>query len=163
MTPFLVRRFRPSDLENVILVERASFGREAYDRKLFAEYARACGELFLVAEGREAGLVRNAVAGYAIACVCRGRPELANLISIAVAPEDRRNGVASLLLLSTIRRLKFRGIERLTLLVRQSNMPAIEFYRRHGFETVRSARRYYEDGEDGWLMRLTIPPHHREI
>ena len=158
MTPYQIRRFRPSDLENVMAVERASFGREAYDRNLFAEYAHACEELFLVAE-RRAGRF----AGYAIACVCRGRPELANLISIAVAPQARRKGIASLLLLSTIRRLKFRGIERLTLIVRQSNTAAIEFYRRHGFEIVRRAPRYYEDGEDGWLMRMQISPHHRAI
>lgn len=151
MTPFHVRRFRPSDLENVMAVERDSFGRDAYDRKLFAEYAGACGELFLVAESRA-----GRFAGYALAGVSRGRPELANLISIAVAPGARRKGAASLLLLSTIRRLKFRGIERLTLMVRQSNTAAIEFYRRHGFETVRRAPRYYEDGEDGWLMRRGV-------
>ncbi len=151
MTPYRVRRFRPSDLEAVMAVERATFGRDAYDRKLFAEYARICGELFLVAETRG-----GRFAGYAIACVSSGRTELANLISIAVAPEARRKGAASLLLSSTIRRLKFRGIERLTLIVRQSNAPALEFYRRRGFEIVRRAPHYYEDGEDGWLMRREL-------
>lgn len=151
MPPFRLRRYRPADLQNVIAVERASFGRDAYDRKLFAEYARTCGEFFLVAESPTEGF-----AGYAISCLCGGRPKLANLISIAVAPEARRRGAASLLLLSTIRRLKFRGIERLTLMVRQSNRAALEFYVRHGFEVVRRSSQYYEDGEDGWLMRREI-------
>lgn len=151
MRPFRIRRYRPSDLETLILVERASFGRDAYDRKLFAEYARVCGGFFLVAES-----LAKRFAGYSISCICGGRPKVANLISIAVAPEARRNGVASLLLLSTIRRLKFRGIERLTLLVRQSNRGALEFYKRHGFEVVRRAPGYYENGEDGWLMRRGI-------
>lgn len=151
MTRFRIRPFRLADFENLLAVEKASFGKDAYDRKLFAEYARTCGELFLVAGGHSPRF-----AGYSITCICGHRPYLANLISIAVAPEARKKGAGSLLLSSTIRRLKLRGVMRLTLLVRQSNAPAIEFYRRHGFETVRRAPRYYENGEDGWLMRRAV-------
>jgi len=44
---FLVRRFRASDLDRILTIEHASFGEDAYDRNLFAEYARECGALFL--------------------------------------------------------------------------------------------------------------------
>ncbi len=147
---FSVRRFGLSDMEDLLAIERASFGQDAYDRKLFAEYARVCGGLFLLA-GNSDGPV-----AYSLACVSRQRPHLANLISIAVHPQARGNGAASLLLTSTIRRLKLRGIERLTLMVRQSNAPALSFYRRHGFTGLRRAPGYYEDGEDGLLMRRTL-------
>lgn len=150
---FSVRRFMPADLNRLLAVERASFGRDAYDRNLFAEYARACGALFLVAEGRTSA---PRFAGYSIACICRGRPQVANLISIAVAPRARGRGAASLLLSSTIRRLKLRRVERLTLLVRQSNAGAIRFYERHGFTTLRRAPGYYENREDGLLMRRFV-------
>jgi ribosomal protein S18 acetylase RimI-like enzyme len=154
---FSLRRFRLSDMEELLVIERACFGRDAYDRNLFAEYERICGALFLVVEGvspaAQGQRVKPAPMGYSIACICRGRPVLANLISIAVAPEARGRGAASLLLSSTLRRLKLRGVERLTLIVRKSNGSAIRFYERHGFTQLRRAPRYYEDGEDGLLMR----------
>jgi ribosomal protein S18 acetylase RimI-like enzyme len=150
-------------MEELLVIERACFGRDAYDRNLFAEYRRICGALFLVAEG--AALVaggrgaKPVPLGYSIACICRGRPGLANLISIAVVPEARGQGAASQLLSSTIRRLKLRGVERLTLMVRKSNGGAIRFYERHGFTRLRGSPQYYEDGEDGLLMRkeLRVP------
>ena len=149
---FRLRRFRLSDLECLLEIERASFGPGAYDRNLFAEYARACGGLFLVAER----IPPARFAGYSIACIRSSRPDIANLISIAVDPEFRGKGAASLLLSSTIRRLKLRGVERCTLMVRQSNATAIRFYQRHGFEMLRRAPKYYDNFEDGLLMRRRL-------
>ncbi len=147
---FSVRPFRPVDMDSILAIERAGFGPDAYDRNLFAEYERICPGLFLVAQGA------RGIAGYSIAWIVSGRPTLANLISIAVLPEARGTGAASLLLNSTIRRLKLRGVDRLTLTVRRSNARAIRFYERHGFTGLRRAPRYYEDGEDGLLMRRDL-------
>lgn len=149
---FRVRRFRPSDLDDLLGLERAAFARDAYDRNLFAEYARLCGDFFLVADFT----APPRFAGYSIACICRSRRQVANLISIAVIPELREKGAASLLLSSTIRRLKLRGAERLTLMVRASNATAIRFYKRHGFEMLRRVPKYYENCEEGWLMRRNL-------
>jgi len=157
---FSLRRFVLADMEELLVIERACFGRDAYDRNLFAEYLRICGALFLVVEGAAPAArgqgVKPVPLGYSIACICRGRPALANLISIAVVPEARGRGAASLLLSSTLRRLKLRGVERLTLVARKSNGGAIRFYERHGFTRLRRAPRYYEDGEDGLLMRKRL-------
>jgi [ribosomal protein S18]-alanine N-acetyltransferase len=139
-------------MEDILAIERASFGRDAYDRNLFAEYARSPRSLFLVAASA------RGLAGYALACFSRQDRHLANLISIAVPPEARRRGAASLLLKSTIRRLMLRGVSRLTLMVRQSNAPALRFYERQGFTALRRAPRYYEDREDGLLMRRILKP-----
>jgi ribosomal-protein-alanine N-acetyltransferase len=150
---FSVRPFRPAEMDTLLVIERASFGRDAYDRKLFAEYAQICGSLFLVLEGIPAPAPK--LAAYSIACICRSRPGLANLISIAVHPDARGRGAASLLLQSTVRRLKLRGINRLTLMVRKSNAPAIHFYERHKFKFVRRLPNYY-GREDGLLMRRAL-------
>lgn len=158
---FSLRRFRLSDMGELLAIERTCFGRDAYDRNLFAEYKRICGTLFLVVEGAAPGAAlaqagKSFPVGYSIACICPRPPGLANLISIAVVPEARGQGAASLLLSSTIRRLKLRGVKRLTLVVRKSNGSAIRFYKRHGFTPLRRAPRYYEDGEDGLLMRKIL-------
>lgn len=150
-TRYTVRRFKSADMDRVLEIERASFGKEAYDRKLFAEYHRRCGELFLLAEAD------RIVAGYSIACMFARKGDLlASLESIAVAPHVRGKGAASSLLKSTIRRLKLRGVARITLMVRCSNAVAMQFYERRGFIALRRAPAYYEDGEDGLLMRKDL-------
>lgn len=150
LIPPAVRAFRPNDIDAVMAIERASFGRDAYDRNLFAEYARSSRVLFLLALDPRDAL------GYSLACTSRQRSDLANLISIAIHPSARRRGIASLLLKSTIRRLKLRGVTRLTLMVRQSNTPALRFYERYGFRALRRSPGYYEDREDGLLMRRNL-------
>ena len=74
---FLVRRFRASDLNRILTIEHASFGEDAYDRNLFAEYARECGGLFLVVERA------SRVWGYMLTCT-GGRGD----ISRAEAAQD---------------------------------------------------------------------------
>ncbi|MBS1855083.1 MAG: ribosomal protein S18-alanine N-acetyltransferase [Acidobacteria bacterium] len=144
---YRVRRVRLPDLPRILEIERAGFGKWAWDRNLFAEYTHTCGEHFLVAE--EGGKV----VGYAIACLERG---MASLDSIAVAPEARGKGAAARLLASLVRRLKRRGVARLALMVKVTNRRARAFYERHGFRRVRQVARYYEDGQDGVLYHLDL-------
>jgi ribosomal-protein-alanine N-acetyltransferase len=132
-----------ADLNRIMEIELASFGDEAYDRNLFAEFFRKCGELFLVAEHD------RTVQGYMVTCI---RGEQAELVSVAVDRAARRMGAASALMESTLRRLRRRGIARIGLMVRTTNDQARAFYERYGFEKVRRVPRYYEDGGDGWRM-----------
>ena len=141
--PHTVRRLRLADLNRIMEIERASFGDEAYDRNLFAEFFRTCGELFLVVERR------RKVSGYIVTCI---RGEQAELVSVAVDPAARGRGAASALMESTLRRLRRRGIARIGLVVKVTNRQALAFYERYGFERVGKAPRYYEDGADGWRM-----------
>ena len=138
-----VRKFRLSDMERLLEIEHASFGRDAYDRNLFAAFFRNCGDLFLVADGD------RGVRGYAVTCV---RGVRAELVSIAVDPKSRGKGIASALLESTLRRVRRRGAARIGLTVRLTNRPARAFYEKYGFRRTRVVRGYYEDGEDGLAM-----------
>ncbi len=138
-----VRRLRRSELDRILEIEKASFGKDAYDRNLFAEFFHTCGELFLIVERR------NAIWGYMLTCIRGDRSEL---ISVAVDPAVRGQGFASALMDSTLRRLRRRRIASLRLMVRVTNRAARAFYEKYGFEKVRVVRGYYEDGTDGLLM-----------
>jgi ribosomal-protein-alanine acetyltransferase len=145
--PFSIRLLRLSDLDRILQIEHASFGKDAYDRNLFADLMHQCGDLFLVAvKGRS-------VCGYMVTCLggkaASGRAEL---VSIAVDPKQRGKGIASALMASTLRRLRRRGVERLHLMVKVTNAAAIRFYEGYGFHKSRMVRGYYEDGADGWRM-----------
>lgn len=148
-----VRRLRAVDLDRILHIENASFGADAYDRNLFAEFLDKCGDLFLVA-------ARGArVCGYMITCVrgaARQGIRTAEVVSVAIEPPERGRGLASALMESTLRRLRRRGVDRLTLMVRKTNLPALAFYAKYGFRRVRTVRGYYEDGEDALLMTLPL-------
>src|SRR5690242_14909116 len=131
----VIRRFHLRDLDRIAEIESASFGRDAYDRNLFAEFFHKCGELFLVST-RASG-----VCGYMTTCV---RGDRAEVVSIAVDPKARKKGVASALMESTLRRLRRRGIQRVALMVKVTNGPARRFYEKYGFRKARLVRRYYE-------------------
>ncbi len=144
---FSVRRVRASDLDRILQIEKASFGVDAYDRKLFAEYTRMCGELFLVALGG------TKVHGYALACLCAGKAEnRAELVSLAVDPAMLGKGAAQALMDSILRRLKLRGVVRFSLTVKVTNTRAIAFYKNYGFRKLRRAPGYYEDASDGLIF-----------
>src|ERR1035438_5946904 len=97
----VVRPVRQRDLDWILEIEAASFGPDAYDRNLFAEYTHKCGGLFLVAE------LGTKVCAYSITAISPGRlGKRAELVSMAVAPAFRRKGAASALMDSTLRRLR---------------------------------------------------------
>ena len=144
---FTVRRVRQRDLARILQIEAASFGADAYDRNLFAEYARHCGSLFLVAERG------TKICAYSIAAISPGRlGGRAELVSVAVDPAARGKGAASALMDSTLRRLRRRQIARFALMVKVTNQPALEFYKKYGFRKLRRVRAYYEDGADGFSL-----------
>ena len=146
-----IRPFRMSDLDDVLAIERASFGADAYDRNLFAELFGECGRLFLVAAARPG------IRAYMVTATAVRRSTLsAELVSVAVAPACRGQGIASALMRSTLRRLRLRRVRQLTLAVRVSNRHAQALYAKFGFARLRRVRRYYEDGEDALVLRKLL-------
>jgi len=141
-----IRRFRPADLDAVMLVERGSFGGDAYPPDLFLDYSGR-GALFLVAP------LTGQVAAYVLVWVS---PKGAELVSIAVHPSARRSGLAKALLTSVLRRLRRAGVTRLSLMVRTRNRAALRFYESFGFRRIRLVRGYYERGGDGVLMAREV-------
>jgi ribosomal-protein-alanine acetyltransferase len=147
--PIRIRRFSPDDLRSVCSIEDQCFGIDRWPRECFLWYANASPGLFLVA-------VRGAqIVGYSIAMVRCGR---ASIDSIAVRSAVRQSGVGSALLRETIRRLRRRRTQNVTLMVRRNNDAAIRLYRRFGFRRVATIARYYEDGAAGWRMSLRLTP-----
>ncbi len=145
---FAVRRTRAADITGILEIEKVCFGPDAYDRNLFAEYTRKCGELFLVAMGG------TKLVGYSICCLCAARAgNRAELVSLAVNPGGSgARAPPKALMDSTLRRLKLRGVRRFGLTVKVTNGRAIAFYEKYGFVNFRRAPGYYEDGADGQIM-----------
>ena len=60
--------------------------------------------------------------------------------------------LSKLLMADAQKRMELAGCENITLEVRVSNVVAINLYKSCGFNIVATRKRYYENGEDAYLM-----------
>jgi ribosomal-protein-alanine N-acetyltransferase len=138
-----VRRLAYGDLPAVISIERRSFPAPWSLAMFVLELSKPSGICLAAAAGNE-------LRGY---LVCSRYDRVWHLMNIAVAPEQRRRGVASHLI---VRLLEEAGRELpFTLEVRTSNREAIAMYEGVGFRSAGVRPRYYRDnGEDALIMWL---------
>lgn len=80
----------------------------------------------------------------------------AEIITLAVVPEHRRQGLAGRLLAATVAGCMARGVAHLHLEVATDNSAAQSFYSAAGFHQVGLRRGYYENGADARLLRLNL-------
>lgn len=98
---------------------------------------------------------QSTIAGYAFARWVMTTGEIMNL---AVAPEQRRRGLARQLLEGVLEGLLARGVEEVFLEVRVSNQAAQALYLNRGFQVAGMRRAYYRNPtEDALLLRLQLP------
>jgi ribosomal-protein-alanine N-acetyltransferase len=71
---------------------------------------------------------------------------------LAVDKNYQQKGVGSILLFDAITRIKKLDCPKIILEVRQDNARAIQFYLRHGFNTIDIRHHYYKDGCDALIM-----------
>jgi ribosomal-protein-alanine N-acetyltransferase len=142
------------DVPAVLAIEERIFPHP-WSEAIFREELALANRAYFLAEG-------DAVAGYAGLMVIG---EDAHVTNIAVAPEARRHGVATRLLLCLIEEAQKRQAEHLTLEVRVSNREAQELYRRFGLAPVGIRRGYY-NGEDAlimWAIDIGAPEYQERI
>ena len=153
-----MRRFKPSDLEQVMHINRVCLP-ENYTTFFFMDLYQRFPETFIVAE--EDG----EVVGYVMCRIETGGPSFklfgitrrGHVISIAVLPEHQREGIGYELMREAMRSMVNYDAKECYLEVRGSNVPAVNLYKKMGFEVARTIRSYYADGEDAYLMARKLP------
>ena len=138
-----IRRLAYSDLPAVIAIERRSFPTPWSLAMFVLELSKPSGVCLAAGSG-------DALIGY---LVCSRYEGVWHLMNVAVAPEQRRAGVATRLINQLFD--ESGGELPFTLEVRVSNREAIAMYERFGFRSAGLRRRYYNDnGEDALIMWL---------
>jgi len=138
----MIRRFSFLDLDGVLDIERQAFPKSPYNWATFVNLQWLYPETFLVyaekiAPGEEAkiwGYITFAKDGH--------------IISIAVHPDRRRQGIGKTLVGRVI---TAPGVKRVWGEVRRSNAGAQAFYRSLGFAIVGKIANYYGN-EDALIM-----------
>jgi len=85
------------------------------------------------------------------------------VLNFAVAESRRRRGVGTQMMAKLIGKLSSQRRSRITLEVRETNLPAQLFFRTSGFRAVSVLREYYADTpEDAYLMQYRYRPETQE-
>jgi [ribosomal protein S18]-alanine N-acetyltransferase len=147
----LLRTAHAEDVDRIAWLEQLGFP-DPWPRELLGYEVAHPMSLVLVATWGEG----VPAAGYA--SFRKGGGE-AELLRLAVAPGERRRGVARALVLGGLERLRPAGIETCFLEVRTANEGAIAFYRELGFERIGRRKGYYRDGTDAlvYARRVALP------
>ena len=155
---FTLRRFKSSDLERVMYINRVCLP-ENYSEFFFMDLYQRFPETFIVAE--EDG----EVVGYVMCRIETGVPNFkllgitrkGHVISIAVLPKHQREGIGYELMQESMRSMVNYKAKECYLEVRESNVPAVNLYKKMGFEITRTIRGYYADGENAYVMARNLP------
>jgi ribosomal-protein-alanine N-acetyltransferase len=142
-----------TDIPALAALERELFPDDAWSEPTWwAELAGRPRRDYLVLEG--AGGAEGAIDGYAGLDL---GGEVADLMTMAVAPAAQRHGLGRRLLDELVRRASGDGAAYLMLEVRDDNVAARRLYESQGFELLTTRRRYYQPGDvDAHVMRLDL-------
>jgi len=153
---WMIRR----DMPEVLAIEAASFEFPWLEED-FIRCLRQRNCIGMVAEHDDR------VVGFMIYELNKNRIQVLNF---ATSPDYRRRGVGSQMVAKLIGKLSAQRRNRISLEVRETNLPAQLFFRHNGFRAVSVLRGFYEDTpEDAYLMQYRfrserlapLQPHNR--
>jgi len=93
--------------------------------------------------------IDGALAGYAGLQMIVDEGHITN---VAAAPEYRRRGIADALMAGLMSAAAERGLRFVTLEVRESNIPAQNLYKKHGFSPVGIRKGYYDQPKENAVL-----------
>lgn len=144
-----IRDFRPEDFEELWCMDQECFPAGiSYSKPELRAYIRHRGAFTLVAEDAEHGGIRGFIVGHSGVS--------GHIVTIDVSPGGRRSGVGSLLLRAAEDRLRHSGALAVGLETAVDNLPALSFYKRHGYSVIRTWPRYYSNGVDALVLRKEL-------
>jgi ribosomal protein S18 acetylase RimI-like enzyme len=145
-----VRRAQPSDLDELVALEQASFDGDRLSRAQYRRHLDSDSALVLAAVA-----VPHRLLGAAVLFFRKGSAA-ARLYSIASDPAARGRGVGGALLDAAEAAARRHRRRLLRLEVRADNTAAIRLYERAGYRRGRHLAGYYEDGADGWRYEKAL-------
>lgn len=148
MRGFVIRRADPSDVAQLVALEREAFGDRSWGAGGVSDGFNAPGvEMLLCARAAEPP------SGFAI---WRALPGEAELLSIGVATGERRSGAGSALLDAVLTAAANARAAAIFLEVDPENIAAVTLYARAGFEEAARRKAYYRSGADAVIMRKPL-------
>ena len=137
-----VRKWLFSDIKEILEIEKNCF-KDAWSMEMLADLFLSNGFYGLVA------VENDKICGYIAIKYVLDEGEI-NIVATTI--ESRRKGVATLLLESAEKELLLKGVKKLFLEVRRSNLNAQALYEKCGYKYVAVRQNYYQGEEDALIM-----------
>lgn len=132
-------------LDEVLALEQICFPNDPWGRLSFENELSNPLSVFLIATDDTTG----SVIGYGGIWLMY---DAGNITNIAIHPNYRREGIAAKLLALLTDICVEKGMETITLEVRESNLPARKLYEASGFSVCGLRKKYYQGKEDALIM-----------
>jgi [ribosomal protein S18]-alanine N-acetyltransferase len=171
--PFTIRDFQPADFDTLWRIDQDCFPPGiSYSRTELKVYMRRLGAFTLVVVGaalsatpvpdsgkseKYSSALASAdlpVAGFIVAEA--GARSQGHIITIDVPAAARRFGVGSLLLRAAEDRLRAARCRQVGLEAAVDNISALSFYKRHGYNVIKTFPRYYSNGVDALVLQKDL-------
>jgi ribosomal-protein-alanine N-acetyltransferase len=155
---FRIREFGKEDFEQLWAIDQECFPAGiSYTRIELAFYMRRPRAFTLIVEdegegkgGKAAAKPGSRIVGFVVGeATMKGA---GHIITIDVREQARRSGVGSTLLQAAEERLRNGGARHVFLETAVNNAPALAFYKRHGYELIKTIPRYYKNNLDALLL-----------
>ena len=140
---FKIRPVTQNDVNRIYEIEVSCFPVDPYPPSLLVQLLRDRSSVSLVIELEK-------IIGYAIAIIRPGKK--GHIVSIAIDPNYRNQKFGNQLLTQLISELKKKTLSKIELEVRVSNTIAQKMYEKFNFKIKETKEKYYDDGEDAYLM-----------
>ncbi|MFU8832171.1 MAG: ribosomal protein S18-alanine N-acetyltransferase [Wenzhouxiangella sp.] len=145
-----IRQMQKADLATVVSIEQQSYPFP-WSRGIFSDCLQVGYRCHVLTDN-------ETIIGYAVVSMA---VDEAHLLNLCIRPDQRRRGLACVMLDHVVREVRIAGMDRLFLEVRPSNRAAVKLYRQYGFKVIGRRPDYYPgvDGrEDARVMVLHLEP-----
>ena len=143
----VIRNFQPDDMFSVIKIAYESLP-ERYNPSIFNHFYETFPDGFIVAEKH------HKIIGFIVGI--KTIENIAKILMLAISKDCRRQGIGSLLINQFLKQVILHNVIHVELEVRTSNISAIDFYKKHGFETIDHIKNFYQNGEDAYIMKKEL-------
>lgn len=147
MDNIIISKIKDEDIEEALLTEQ-SHNIHILSKNILKEDIKNKNYNYLVAKNNDGKIIGYIGISYVI--------DSADIISIVVHKDYTKKGVATLLLQEIFAFAKENNIQKITLEVRSSNLPAQKLYEKHGFKQIAIRKKYYDNTEDALIYEKEL-------
>ena len=135
---------KAEDIDEMLKIEKKSFASHWSSQTFADEFSSGNGHYTALKDG-------GRILGYS---GFRYVLDEGHITTLAVSPRFRKKGIGTKLIAQLIADAKAKGLKKLYLEVRQSNVAAQKIYKKLGFKILDRRREYYQHpGEDALVMQ----------
>ena len=142
-----ISKMTAEDIEQVVQIEAEAYGEHHWSKSSFYDEMQNNLAKYYVARNAEGQLV-----GYLGAWIIIDE---AHVTTLAVSPEFKRKKIAQNLMTCFVDDCYKNMVKYITLEVRVSNEPAINLYKKFGFNSLGTRKGYYQDNNEDALIMWT--------